>query len=102
DGIRDRTVTGVQTCALPISLNGGAIEGFLRTDDLLTAGQAVYRTLGTGVTFNLAGNSFIGQNINQGVNGLDDGRQPVVFNPLARSEERRVGKEGRVGWSRCS
>src|SRR5207248_8937749 len=26
DGIRDRTVTGVQTCALPISLRGAALD----------------------------------------------------------------------------
>src|SRR5699024_11900764 len=26
DGIRDRTVTGVQTCALPISMGGGGLE----------------------------------------------------------------------------
>ncbi len=69
---------------------GGSIEGFLRTDDLLSNGttngtRAVYRTLGTGVTFNLAGNSFLGQNITQGINGLDNGVQPDVFNPLLNS-----------------
>jgi autotransporter-associated beta strand protein len=45
----------------------------------------VYRTLGAGVTFNLTGNSLLGQNINQGVNGLDNGMQPDVFNPLLNS-----------------
>ncbi|MEO6741370.1 MAG: autotransporter-associated beta strand repeat-containing protein, partial [Chthoniobacteraceae bacterium] len=69
---------------------GGSIEGYLRTDDLLQNGitngtRAVYRTLGVGVSFNLNGNSFLGQNINQGINGLDNGVQPDVFNPLVNA-----------------
>jgi len=42
-------------------------------------GRDPYRTLGTGVTFNPGRDSFLGQNINQNVNGYDDGAQPVVF-----------------------
>jgi autotransporter-associated beta strand protein len=74
-----------QTTATAITMNGGSIEGFLRTDDLVGTTQALYRTLGSNVTFNFAGNSFVGQNINQGVNGLDNGRPPTVFTPLANS-----------------
>ncbi len=73
------------TMVTAFTLNGGSIEGFLRTDDLLGATQAVYRTLGAGVTFNLAGDSFLGQNQTQGVNGLDDGRQANTSAPLSNS-----------------
>ena len=67
-------------------MNGGSIEGFLKTDDQLiqtnTTQAAVYRTLGSGVTFTLAGNSFLGQNINQGLNGLDNGVTQNIFSPF--------------------
>src|SRR3989338_9768251 len=60
DGIRDGTVTGVQTCALPISPNRF-------TSDLAKSGSSAYSRL-----------DFCG---------------------LRRSEERRVGEEGRYrGW----
>src|SRR5205823_10025022 len=66
DGIRDKLVTGVQTCALPISLRAfGAARSSL-------AGLPQIRT----PTF------------------LIQGRRDFAFGP-DRSEERRVGKEGR-------
>src|SRR5205823_10468836 len=34
DGIRDKLVTGVQTCALPISPNMLAISGYIRTGEM--------------------------------------------------------------------
>ena len=34
DGIRDHCVTGVQTCALPISMNGSETNGLQNYDDL--------------------------------------------------------------------
>lgn len=67
------------------TLNGGSIEGYLRVDDLLGSTQAVYRTLGAGVTFTLAGDSYIGQNLTQGVNGYDNGRQANTSSPLTNS-----------------
>src|SRR5207249_9305105 len=83
DGIRDRNVTGVQTCALPISLRAGRLSwGFgaaardtagalVRATNLLGLSSLVFRTslfaLGTSVKY--------------------------VRETLARSEERRVGKE---------
>jgi len=59
-----------------VRLNGGAIEGFLRTDDSLDSNiGVVYRTLGAGVKFELQGDSFVGQNpLIDGPNGLDNGR----------------------------
>src|SRR5437762_9798808 len=60
DGIRDTSVTGVQTCALPISSRHRGPRGPARP------GRSRARTEARG----------------------------------ARSEERRVGKECRSGWSR--
>src|SRR2546430_9176790 len=86
DGIRDLTVTGVQTCALPISLDtamplvlrDGAASGVQR----LSAGESLAFSL----TFSH--------------------EAAAVFQPLEswapealRSEERRVGKECRSRWS---
>src|SRR5690348_18463842 len=73
DGIRDGRVTGVQTCALPICP---------RTR------SAHHRSIRAEVTDLLAGRA---------VEGL---RPPTgVINQKERSEERRVGKEGRSQWS---
>src|SRR5437773_8128628 len=64
DGIRDRDVTGVQTCALPIS------HRFLDGDDCVLRERVQ-------VTGDLQFGAFDAE----------------------RSEERRVGKECRSGWS---
>src|SRR5689334_24938948 len=79
DGIRDGTVTGVQTCALPIYAeidpiysNGGEsqqLHQVPRMEPLGTEPSAVVNTTDT--------------------------------NPNNRSEERRVGKECRARWSPC-
>src|SRR4051812_49867940 len=73
-GIRDGHVTGVQTCALPIYAGVGGEPGGGGAGELAGAG------LGTGQTA-LA----------------EHGEPPVAGVP--RSEERRVGKEGRSRWS---
>src|SRR5205807_3247634 len=70
DGIRDYKVTGVQTCALPISLFEHAVV-VQRLDDEVAAGDE-----------------------------LDQRAQDVRAAPLDRSEERRVGKECRSRWLR--
>jgi autotransporter-associated beta strand protein len=60
-----------------LSLNGGSIEGFLARDSQIVrtngATGAVTRTLGAGVSFVLEGDSFLGQNITGGINGLESG-----------------------------
>src|SRR5438034_7820827 len=83
DGIRDHCVTGVQTCALPISIEWGVTPIWIpdckdvedlwnrsvdaaRESGLIEPGDTVVITAGTAVN---------------------------------RSEERRVGKECRSGWS---
>src|SRR2546430_3544424 len=79
DGIRDLTVTGVQTCALPISVG--------HEDALVSDRVAVRRN---------------------GIVGRSDGRVVRIRRAKvvkvercadARSEERRVGKECRSRWS---
>src|SRR3712207_7073841 len=85
DGIRDIGVTGVQTCALPIS---EAADQAQLGDELLRAVH--HRRAGQGEP--------------QAV-GVDLARQrdrrlrPPRARLLGRSEERRVGKECRSRWS---
>src|SRR5437762_4468779 len=71
DGIRDTSVTGVQTCALPICFGARAREPIRGEDPSLRAGRA-------------------------GRPGAGDRHRQVR---QARSEERRVGKECRCRWS---
>src|SRR5205823_8294911 len=81
DGIRDKLVTGVQTCALPIYAS--------RVQAFLVQG---------------AGDDAIGPSGEAFVNRVEEpivGRLPGCDTDGAeRSEERRVGKECRSGWSR--
>src|SRR5437867_12945394 len=91
DGIRARTVTGVQTCALPISVRE-QIENTLRDAALARKDQPdphVERA-----------KHFIRRNaatlLKQGENRRDVPRSEIDF----RSEERRVGKSGELGGGR--
>src|SRR5699024_12161526 len=75
DGIRDRNVTGVQTCALPI----------------------LYKTESSGVVIDLTSvdiiDSFIAKVLGDVVTMSD------LMGAKVRSEERRVGKECRSRWA---
>src|SRR5207248_10422387 len=97
DGIRDRTVTGVQTCALPISIPRPLIPSDCAGRSPSTgAGRwrdaRLHRDAGSG-------SSFLGGRQDQGRRGgvLDCDPDRLVD----RSEERRVGKEGRARGGRC-
>src|SRR5256885_11809924 len=85
DGIRDYKVTGVQTCALPIYING--IERKLPLYEppidpgLLVAAAAA------------------GLSLSSVLNDLNSPLPNMRFKHLLRSEERRVGKECRSRWS---
>src|SRR5207248_6400749 len=93
DGIRDRTVTGVQTCALPISRT---VE--VNLTDVTTAQALDLIFLQEGLFF---------QKINRHTILVADQNRRVQYQQLAirtfylantnpeRSEERRVGKEYR-------
>src|SRR5438094_7312430 len=82
DGIRDRTMTGVQTCALPIytgqapSLGAGCALYPMRKVAVVGERATQMCALFVGFVFFASG---------------------VVYLYLGRSEERRVGKEGRSG-----
>src|SRR5204862_5875746 len=87
DGIRDLYVTGVQTCALPISEHG-RIGGELVDDRRPFAGQRLARC----------------RRQCDAAIALDEVLEEELELPrqlvdVERSEERRVGKEGR---SRCA
>src|SRR5256885_2502229 len=84
DGIRDYKVTGVQTCALPISYGEHfnlSVQRELSKSTVLTLAY-----VGTG------GHHLITQQ------EANPGSAATCMN-LSRSEERRVGKECRSRWS---
>src|SRR5438094_1546846 len=84
DGIRDRTVTGVQTCALPIfDPDHQQRLGLLVVDVHL-------ERVGTGRVLRLDPDSTI--SISAAHNGY-------LTAYVTRSEERRVGKECRSRWA---
>src|SRR5256886_5420456 len=83
DGIRDLTVTGVQTCALPISDAQSGRTG--------TGARVLRDPAGRPRRSSLAEPAGVGRPV-------DDRRRPAAGD-LVRSEERRVGKECRSRWS---
>src|SRR3712207_7997215 len=88
DGIRDIGVTGVQTCALPISRSlrlEVTAEGVETTEQF-----ALLRAEGC--------HQAQGYLLGRAMSNIDLRRYLGASNP-ARSEERRVGKECRSRWS---
>src|SRR5262249_60057576 len=78
DGIRDWSVTGVQTCALPISRSSPTLKSWRDTADRTASRKSC-------------------------ISPPAPARGPRTSGPAppaaSRSEERRVGKEGRSRWS---
>src|SRR5205823_10608058 len=88
DGIRDKLVTGVQTCALPILITP-------RFDELIHAPARL------SLAAFLAATGWADFAVLRGSAGLSDSALSKQLTTLAdRSEERRVGKEGRARWAR--
>src|SRR5205807_4681208 len=90
DGIRDYKVTGVQTCALPISPAGrwrGARLSVIRSDQ---------------ARVDVADFAFFGLDARENKSVELDGEALAAGNgsDRVRSEERRVGKECGCGWWR--
>src|SRR5207302_3869872 len=91
DGIRDFHVTGVQTCALPISPLGGHWGNFFEVEGARALGPdeknpVVLQVVTTpGYLATLGMTQIAGRDFTASDGG--------------RSEERRVGKEGRSRWS---
>src|SRR5205823_13941510 len=100
DGIRDKLVTGVQTCALPILDRGDddvarLLVGLLARAPLDRSGELDRVVLG-----------LLADGLEQDALRLvgRDAAHPLERHDLLlvclRSEERRGGKEGRYGWRR--
>src|SRR2546425_5292558 len=84
DGIRDKLVTGVQTCALPISLDALKVwdhPQFHPRSDSLTIGNLAAAPVAL---------------VSGWFTRVQSGEPPLADE---RSEERRVGKECRSRWS---
>src|SRR5437868_11810395 len=78
DGIRDRNVTGVQTCALPISISAGDSVFQMEWIDACKGKSS-------GVTHGTSSKTHCDFDYSGSM--------------IERSEERRVGKECRCGWA---
>src|SRR5260370_31918858 len=87
DGIRDSSVTGVQTCALPISLS-----------QLTNRPQASVSYVKLTFPQNFDFTGLIKKKMQLPLNPGGESYL-VISNPPSRSEERRVGKECRSRWS---
>src|SRR5206468_9312024 len=100
-GIRDLIVTGVQTCALPISAAGRAGEdnNSLRLRDRFVEeflrGTLQPQSLQVGDDFPVIENSY-----DDTFKFMFELRGDNRHDGDARSEERRVGKECGCGWER--
>src|SRR3712207_7717248 len=88
DGIRDIGVTGVQTCALPISVTA-AYPG----------GKDPYEGLDPFNTTDESHLNWKNQGADAGKYANDDVHAVRILAMEPRSEERRVGKECRSRWS---
>src|SRR3712207_7646442 len=86
DGIRDIGVTGVQTCALPISVLTLAVLDCRHATALMCARKDGDRPIGRRQGHVVRGSDLV--NV-----------VPIDLHGLPRSEERRVGKECRSRWS---
>src|SRR2546429_6734463 len=92
DGIRDVAVTGVQTCALPISIT----STFLTWPKLSSSSGTSRRKRLEKALWTLPTASPVGPPNKPA--RIRFSKSTAVTGPL-RSEERRVGKEGRSRWS---
>src|SRR5699024_12193822 len=92
DGIRDRNVTGVQTCALPI-YDFGVFESASEEERAGAAAFLAYLLEGENTAKWAIGTGYLP--ITQA--GLDSD----LWQDYLRSEERRVGKESRSRMGRC-
>src|SRR5207248_8853121 len=96
DGIRDRTVTGVQTCALPICDRHGRDVPSPWSDRGRPAAVGRPPTLPLCLAGNGGGDdAALESSADPALRSRE--RQPGA--PWTRSEERRVGKECRSRWA---
>src|SRR5207253_4622307 len=92
DGIRDGHVTGVQTCALPISVFSERIHPFMQANDIRRGIVIVFNgDLCKVMEFNHHTPGNLRAMVQAKLRNMRTGNQ--------RSEERRVGKEWRSRWT---
>src|SRR5699024_11718772 len=92
DGIRDRNVTGVQTCALPILIR--ILSRKTKNNPVLIGEPGVGKTaVVEGLAQRIAKGDVPESLKNKTIFSLDMG---ALVAGAKRSEERRVGKEGRA------
>src|SRR5262249_59541430 len=97
DGIRDWSVTGVQTCALPISLADNENQGIVPVPAKLGNGEDPERNLYWGAAGGMK--TYFRRSSEWTL--LQSGQKPKSeVLERCRSEERRVGKERRVACRR--
>ena len=103
DGIRDTSVTGVQTCALPISSIKALKPSEKRHEvwDAKTAGLCI-RISPTGVKTYQVVKKLHGKTKRITLGKESDLTVEQARKKASRSEERRVGKECRARWSRSN
>src|SRR5690606_41197245 len=97
DGIRDFHVTGVQTCALPISSPSRKQKNIrIRIRSILTKPMRILRAVAApkSASQRLAESAL--PSMNSRKSKLARAGMPAI---QSRSEERRVGKECRARWS---
>src|SRR5205823_8208613 len=99
--IRDKLVTGVQTCALPIFLDRQLPHGGWNYGNTLMFGKELHpMPESTGAALSGLAGMVDQDNVSRSLDYLqgevDRLRTPIS---LGRSEERRVGKECRCRWS---
>src|SRR5207248_8267209 len=94
DGIRDRTVTGVQTCALPICLFAAMSMAGLNVSAQTT--QSVDKPQITNAKLEQRNvKASLAEEVDEWVKSAE---RPQWLGYAVRSEERRVGKECRCRW----
>src|SRR5207249_8576091 len=94
DGIRDRNVTGVQTCALPISLTVQRFCPLMKEGNVTLSSKEQRRLL----VLNQLGSGGLSSQAAAVLAGLSERQLRRLRR--SRSEERRVGKERRSRGSR--
>src|SRR5207248_6160309 len=95
DGIRDRTVTGVQTCALPILQSG---VGWGARRDVQPSPESSQCQVARAERERLGGDpGRLDRAEPELVEHVEEPWEVWGGQALLRSEERRVGKEGRAG-----
>src|SRR5207249_6118356 len=95
DGIRDRNVTGVQTCALPILVACSFTRAVVRLDtgaEIAVAPGAELEVLEP-----VSDGPRDATPRGQAANVVGAAEAGAVSGPITRSEERRGGKEGKRG-----